>query len=148
MNKEFFKKTFKEKKLRMSHPRLLIYMELSQAKAPLSAQELYQCLTKKHKSIGLTSIYRSLELLESIGMVFKIPNGSNGRYKLCELEGHHHHIVCKSCGKVLELGLCEISGWSEKVMESTGFKITDHQLNFFGFCRECNLSKEEKGLEG
>jgi Fur family ferric uptake transcriptional regulator len=143
MNKEFFRKTLKKKKVRMSHPRLLIYKELSQAKGPLTAQDLYQCLIKNHKRIGLSSIYRCLDLFESIGMAFKITNGSNGRYKLCELEDHHHHIVCKSCGKVMEFDLCEISSWSEKVMESTGFKITDHQLNFYGFCEKCKFLKEE-----
>ncbi|MGB9627670.1 MAG: Fur family transcriptional regulator [Thermodesulfobacteriota bacterium] len=131
----------------MSHPRLLIFKELLTSERPMSPQELYQCLTKKHKRIGLTSIYRCLDLLASIGMAFKITTGSNARYKLCELEDHHHHIVCKSCGKVMEFNLCEISHWSEKVMESTGFKITDHQLNFYGFCKECRPLKEKQGSE-
>lgn len=142
MNKELFRKTFKEKKLRMSHPRLLIYMELSQTQDPLSALELYQSLTKKQKRIGLTSIYRCLDLLESMGMAFKITNGSNVKYKLCEFENHHHHVVCKNCGKIIEFDLCEIQSWSEKVMESTGFQITDHQLNFYGFCKECKVLKK------
>lgn len=145
MNKELFRRTIKEKRLRMSHPRLLIYKELSQAKDPLSAQELFQSLIKKEKRIGLTSIYRCLDLLESMGMAFKIINGSNVRYKLCELENHHHHVVCKACGKIMEFDLCEIQNWSEKIMESTGFQITDHQLNFYGFCKECNLLKDKKG---
>jgi Fur family ferric uptake transcriptional regulator len=137
MNKGLFKNFFREKKLRMSHPRLLVYQELFNAIRPLSPQELYQGLLKKQKRIGLTSIYRSLDLFESLGMVFKIINGSNMKYKLCELENHHHHIVCKTCGHVVELDFCDISKWSKKVMESTGYQVTDHQLSFYGYCKEC-----------
>ncbi|OGP91902.1 MAG: hypothetical protein A2157_12830 [Deltaproteobacteria bacterium RBG_16_47_11] len=137
MNIGFFRNLFKEKKLSMSHPRLLIYQELSNALTPLSPLEIYQNLLTKKKKIGLTSIYRSLELFESLGFVFKIVNGPNVKYKLCELENHHHHIVCKSCGNVVELNFCDISDWSKKVTESTGYQVVDHQLNFYGFCKSC-----------
>ena len=140
MNKGLFINFFKDKKLRLSHPRLLIYRELSDTKTPLSPQELYQILLKKQKRIGLTSIYRSLDLFESMGMVFKIINGSSMKYKLCEIEDHHHHIICKACGSVVELNFCDISDWSKKVTESTGYQVIDHQLNFYGFCKACKPS--------
>ena len=140
MNKGLFINFFKDKKLRLSHPRLLIYQELSDTKTPLSPQELYQILLKKQKRIGLTSIYRSLDLFESMGMVFKIINGSSVKYKLCEIEDHHHQIICKACGNVVELNFCDISDWSKKVMESTGYQVIDHQLNFYGFCKACKPS--------
>ena len=139
-NKGLLKNFFSNKKLRMSHPRLLIYKELSNAEASLTPQELYRSLIKKQRKIGLTSIYRSLDLFESLGIVFKIINGSNVKYKLCKLEDHHHHIICKNCGNVVELGFCDISDWSKKVMESTGYQVTDHQLNFYGYCKECKPS--------
>jgi Fur family ferric uptake transcriptional regulator len=137
MNKGLFKNLFQYKKLRLSHPRFLIYQELSAAENPLSPQELYHSLIKKQRKIGLTSIYRSLDLFESLGIVFKIINGSHIKYKLCELKEHHHHIICKACGDVVELDFCDISDWSKKVMESTGYQVTDHQLNFYGFCKAC-----------
>ena len=137
MNIGLFRNLFKEKKLSLSHPRLLIYQDLSNALSPLSPLEIYQNLLRKKKKIGLTSIYRSLELFESLGFVFKIINGPNVKYKLCELENHHHHIVCKACGNVVELNFCDILNWSKKVTESTGFQVVDHQLNFYGFCKRC-----------
>jgi len=142
MNKGLLKSILKDRKLRRSHPRLLIYQELSETKTPLSPQELYQGLLKKDKKIGLTSIYRSLDLFESMGMVFKIRNGSSVRYKLCELEDHHHHIVCKSCGNVAELNFCDISDWSRKVSKSTGYQVIDHQLDFYGLCKDCRTSTQ------
>jgi len=137
MNKELFKNIIQEKKLKLSHPRLLIYQELSNAVTPLSPQELFQSLIRRKKRIGLTSIYRSLDLFESLGIVFKMINGSTAKYKLCELEDHHHHIICKTCGSVVELNFCDISDWSVKVTEATGYRVTDHQLNFYGFCKVC-----------
>ena len=141
MNKEFFKGLFKDKKLRRSHPRFLIYQELSDAKTSLSPQELYQALLKKQRKIGLTSIYRSLDLFESLGIVFKIMNGTSVKYKLCETEDHHHHIICKACGSVVELNFCDISDWAKKVTESTGYQVIDHQLNFYGYCKACKPSQ-------
>jgi Fe2+ or Zn2+ uptake regulation protein len=137
MNKELFKNVIQEKKLKLSHPRLLIYQELSNAETPLSPQELFQSLIRRKKRIGLTSIYRSLDLFASLGIVFKIIDGSTAKYKLCELADHHHHIICKMCGSVVELDFCDISDWSVKVMESTGYRVTDHQFNFYGLCKAC-----------
>ncbi len=137
MNKEFFKELMRENNLRLSHPRFLIYQELSSALTPLSPQELFHSLYKKKKRIGLTSIYRCLDLFESLGIVFKITRRPNVKYKLCESDSHHHHIVCKKCGRVVELDFCNISGWSRKVTQCTGYEVTDHQLNFYGFCETC-----------
>jgi Fur family ferric uptake transcriptional regulator len=147
MNKELFKSLFREKKLRLSHPRLLIYQEFSHAEIPLSPQELYQRLLKRQRKIGLTSIYRSLDLFESLGMVFKIINGSSVKYKLCEIKGHHHHIICKACGDVVELNFCDISDWSKKVTESTGYQVIDHQFNFYGFCKACKPLQKNQSAE-
>ena len=147
MIKGLFKRLFKDKKLRLSHPRLLIYQELSNAKTPLSPQELYQNLKKNKKKIGLTSIYRSLDLFESLGIVFKISNGSSVKYKLCEIKNHHHHIICKACGDVVELDFCDISDWSKKVTESTGYQVIDHQLNFYGLCKACKPLQRPQSAE-
>ena len=137
MNKRLLKSIFRERKLRMSHPRLVIYQQLSATLSPLSPQEVYHALLKKERRIGLTSIYRCLDLFESLGIAFKVVLGTHVKYKLCELEGHHHHIVCKACGHVVELRFCDMAKWSKKVMESTGYQVTDHQLSFRGVCRAC-----------
>jgi Fur family transcriptional regulator, ferric uptake regulator len=140
MNIGLFKNIFREKKLILSHPRLLIYQELSSAPSPLSPSEIYQSLHKKKRRVGLTSIYRSLDLFESLGIAFRIANGSTGKYKICELKNHHHHIICKACGDVVELNFCDISDWTKKVREFTGYEVTDHQFNFYGFCKVCKPS--------
>lgn len=123
----------------MSHPRFLVFRELSNSKTPMSPQDLYQCLARKERRIGLTSIYRCLDLFESLGIAFKIIHGSSVKYKLCGLNEHHHHIVCKKCGTVAEVHFCNISDGLQRVIESTGYEVTDHQLNFYGFCKNCKV---------
>ena len=147
MNDRFFKDIIREKKIRLSLPRLLVYQELSHAVTPISPHEIFQSLVKRKKRIGLTSIYRSLDVFESLGVVFRIEKGSTVRYKLCELEDHHHHIVCKRCGNVSEFSFCEISDWSRKVRESTGYEVTDHQLNFYGFCKACQTLQRPQSAD-
>jgi Fur family ferric uptake transcriptional regulator len=147
MDAGLFKTIFKDKRLRLSHPRLWIYQELADAKSFLSSQELYQCLLKKDRKIGLTSIYRALDLFESLGMAFKITDGASVKYRLCKIEDHHHHIICKACGNVVELNFCDISDWSKKVTESTGYQVIDHQLNFYGFCKECKPLQRPQSAE-
>jgi Fur family transcriptional regulator, ferric uptake regulator len=137
MKKELLKGLFKDKSLRISQPRFLVYEELSRARMPLSPQELYQGLLKKHRKIGLTSIYRSLDRFESLGMVFKIVRGPTIRYKLCRLRNHHHHIICIACGRITEFDYCDISSWVSRVAESTGYQVTDHQFSFTGLCGSC-----------
>ena len=137
MNKDIFKDLIRENKLKLSHPRFLIYQELSSSGNSLGPQDLYRSLRHKGRKIGLTSIYRCLDLFESLGIAFKITDRPNMKYKLCESDDHHHHIVCKGCGEVVELNFCNISDWSKQVTESTGYEVTEHQLNFYGFCRDC-----------
>lgn len=141
MNKGFFKELFREKKLRVSLPRFLIYQELSSSKVPLSPREIYEVLRRKKRKVGLTSIYRSLDLFESLGMAFRISRGSSVKFKSCELRNHHHHIVCQSCGKVVEFECCDLSEWSKWVGESTGYQVTDHQIHFLGLCHNCRPSQ-------
>jgi Fur family transcriptional regulator, ferric uptake regulator len=137
MDETNLKTILRERRLRMSQARLLVHEQLSATGNPLSPREIYRYLLKKEQRIGLTSIYRSLDLFESLGIAFKIALGSQVKYKLCELEDHHHHIVCKTCGHVVELEFCDLPKWSKKVMQSTGYEVTDHQLSFYGICGVC-----------
>ena len=137
MDETNLKSIFKDRKLRMSHPRLIIYQQLSVTINPLSPQEIYRCILREGRRIGLTSIYRCVDLFETLGIVFRVVLGAQVKYKLCELEDHHHHIVCKTCGHVEELRFCDMPKWSKKVMEATGYQVTEHQLSFLGVCRTC-----------
>ena len=63
----------------------------------------------------------------------------NGSMSLDEMKTlvRDQNYICKKCGRVVELNFCDISDWAGKVTRQTGYEVTDHQLNFYGFCEAC-----------
>lgn len=105
----------------------------------LSAEEIHLIVKKKDPEVGLATIYRTLEILTNLDILHKINFGDGcTRYELAEQESHnHHHLICVNCGKVIEVNddlLETLETWIEK---KTHFCITDHQLKFYGYCKDC-----------
>jgi Fur family ferric uptake transcriptional regulator len=107
----------------------------------LSAEDVYDLLKESHSEIGLATIYRTLELLVELGILSKIEFGDGcSRYELIITESnthHHHHIICTECGKVIEFKDDLLEPLEEAIEKEFDFKITNHQVKFFGKCKEC-----------
>ncbi len=113
----------------------------------LSPEDIYMVAHKNYPNIGLTTVYRTLDMLVKLGMVQKFDFGDGrSRYELSEDQGHkkhHHHLICIKCGKILdysefieeELGL--LKKIEEKLGEKYQFKINDHIMQFNGVCDQC-----------
>jgi Fur family ferric uptake transcriptional regulator len=128
-------------------PRQAILEVLSNTEEHPSAEEIYLAVQKIYPNIGLTTVYRTLELLVDMGLVFKFDFGDKrARYELSQgptSKKHHHHLVCTNCGRIIdytdfideekELLRRTEAGLSEKY----NFKITDHLIQFYGLCDEC-----------
>jgi Fur family ferric uptake transcriptional regulator len=120
---------------------------LSQTQEHLSAEEVYLAVHKIYPNVGLTTVYRTLELLVHMGLVFKFDFGDGrARYELSEgPKGtrHHHHLVCTNCGRVIDYTdfideEIELLGRTEKgLSKKFGFKITNHLIQFYGLCDKC-----------
>ena len=103
---------------------------------------------KVYPAIGLTTIYRTLEILVQMGLVFKFDFGDGrARYELAEgpkVIRHHHHLVCTSCGRVSDYTdfideEVELLNQTEKgLSKKFNFKITNHLIQFYGVCNKCN----------
>ncbi len=104
----------------------------------LSAEDVYQLVKAKSPDIGLATVYRTLELLHSLGVLQKMDFGDGrSRYEFSSESHHHHHLICVSCGQVQEFGEDLLEGLEDQVAAQSGFKVTDHQVKFYGYCREC-----------
>ena len=109
----------------------------------LSAEEVHDILKQKAADIGLATVYRALELLcsKEIGILQKIDFGDGcSRYELnlTEPNSHqHHHMICTNCKKVIEFSEDMLDDLEADIMKKCGFKVTDHQVKFFGLCEEC-----------
>lgn len=110
----------------------------------LTAEELYELVKKECPEIGLATIYRTIQLLEEVGMICKLnlDDGCN-RYELVDEEEthHHHHLICTKCGKVIEVAEDLLDAIERNVEEKYKFKIENHSVKFLGICNKCLNSK-------
>jgi len=110
-----------------------IVAALGDSKEALSAQELHERLDK----VGLATVYRNLGRLAEDGEIDAIrrPNGETA-YRACG-HGHHHHLICRECGKVVEVHDCTLGEWSRKIGAEYGFSGIEHQAELLGTCESC-----------
>jgi Fur family ferric uptake transcriptional regulator len=136
---------------RLTVPREAILDVLSSTNKHLSAEDVYLSVHKVYPNIGLTTVYRTLELLVEIGLVFKFDFGDGrARYELAEgPKGtrHHHHLVCTDCGRVIDYtdfidDELELLSQTEKgLSKKFDFKIMNHLIQFYGLCSDCRDRK-------
>ncbi|HLU33168.1 MAG TPA: Fur family transcriptional regulator [Natronosporangium sp.] len=102
-----------------------------------SAQELHAMLRQRGERIGLTTVYRTLQGLANAGEVDVMrPPGGEHLYRRCS-EGHHHHLVCRSCGHAVEVAGPAVESWAERVAAAHGFVDPSHTFDIFGTCPDC-----------
>lgn len=133
---------------RMTISREAILEVLSKTDDHLSAEDIYMRLHKSHPNIGLTTIYRTLDILVGMGLIFKFDYGEGrARYELVETSrgvNHHHHLVCTSCNRIIDYkdfieDEVELLKKTEKgLMKKYSFKIKNHEIQFFGLCEKCD----------
>ena len=105
----------------------------------LSAEEIYEQVKKKCPEIGLATVYRTMQMFDEIGIVYK-QNFEDGRsrYEICTGDDHqHHHLICRSCNKVIEVNEDLLDQLEDQISKKYNFKITNHTVKFIGFCSEC-----------
>lgn len=106
----------------------------------LSTEEIYTEVRKTHPEIGLATVYRTMLLLEDLGLLIKhnFEDGRN-RYELSHPdEDHdHHHLICLKCGRVSEVEEDLLGSLEEIVENKHGFKVINHKVKFYGHCSNC-----------
>ena len=103
----------------------------------LTPSALFEKVHKLDPSIGEVTVYRTLNILSELGLICMIHTGENTHSYISRPPEHHGHLICSSCGKVLNFTNCDISALASRLTFETGFKIEDHRLDFYGHCREC-----------
>lgn len=105
----------------------------------LSADDVYNLLRETYPNNGIATVYRTLELLEEIGVLRKVDFGEGrARYELNDGETqNHHHLVCTRCGKITEFEDDLLNSLEEAITRKTGFQIETHEAKFYGICAEC-----------
>ena len=135
--------TLKEAGLKVTHPRVKI-LELLQSnpESHLTAEEIHGRLTKKEETIGLATIYRVLTQLEIAGLIQK--NHFDETQSTYEIKKQHHdHLICTSCGKIVEFVNDDLERLQEKISDTYQFKLNSHVMTLFGVCKNGNCSQKK-----
>jgi Fur family transcriptional regulator, ferric uptake regulator len=105
-----------------------------------TAQDLHALLRERGDPVGLATVYRALQALVDDGLV-DVLRSSDGEaaYRRCS-QVHHHHLVCRSCGRTVEVADPPVERWAARIAAEHGFADVQHQLEVFGTCSACTRS--------
>lgn len=111
---------------------------LADARGFVSAQSLHATLREENTGIGLATVYRALAGLASAGDADSLqsPEGE-ALYRACSTEGHHHHLICRSCGLTVEIEAKDVEAWAHRTASLHGFTSAEHVVDIFGLCTPC-----------
>lgn len=103
-----------------------------------SAKTIYEELGVRNQSVGLTTVYRTLQSLADINAVDVLHMASGeSLYRSCDNERHHHHLVCTECGTTVEISGGPVEKWAREESGKAGFMMTGHTAEVFGLCAPC-----------
>ncbi len=132
---------------RFTAPREMILEIVQRSNEHLSAEDIFNSVRRRYPAIGLTTVYRTLDLLEEMNLLARHDFGDGrARYEMIrgsKAEDHHHHLVCTSCNRVIDYrdfieDELELLKKTEKgLAKKFNFKIEDHVIEFYGLCEKC-----------
>lgn len=141
---------------RWTVPREEIFDLLIRSQQHLSAKDIYATLGPANPEIGLTTVYRTLDLLNRAGLVRKI-NAGDGQvrfeYKRGDHADHHHHLICTNCGRILnyrdfEKEELDLVRKTEEILAAKHrFLIREHNIEFFGICEDCRPGGKKSAIK-
>ena len=103
-----------------------------------SAQDIHAALRTSGETVGLTTVYRHLALLTDEGQLASLqPAAGELVYRRCHSERHHHHVVCRRCGRGTEVELPDLERWAETTATDLGYTDVTHTVEIFGVCADC-----------
>jgi Fe2+ or Zn2+ uptake regulation protein len=122
---------------RITSPRRVVVEILAKTDRALTAIDTFDLAREHHPSIGLVSIYRTLDKLESLNLIQRVHHPEGCHAYIAAFTGHQHLLLCQSCGATVFFQGDNIDTLVTKVEEESGFQIRDHWLQFFGICATC-----------
>ncbi|MDQ1625385.1 MAG: Fur family transcriptional regulator, ferric uptake regulator [Actinomycetota bacterium] len=127
-----------ERPLRPTRQRAAVSSVLDDLEDFRSAQEIHAMLRGRGEHVGLATVYRTLQSLAQADEV-DVLRSADGEsvYRRCSSAGHHHHLVCRSCGRTVEVAGPAVEQWADRVAAEHGFAEVSHTLEVFGTCRSC-----------
>lgn len=150
MNLDKFKQLLVRNNYKVTRQRELIFDTLiNHPNNHITPEKLYDVVRSKDETIGIATIYRTLQIFETLDIIYKTDLGDDMSYYeiVNEFENHrHHHLVCTNCKKIIEVNVDQLDELEKRIEKKYNFTIKDHSLKFFGLCSECK--EENKNRKG
>jgi Fur family ferric uptake transcriptional regulator len=127
-----------EQGYRLTPQRMMVLAAIEKSDHHISAEEIYAQVVAKYPYFNISTVYRTLELLHRLGLVTETDlGGGRVRYHPAD-KGHHHHLVCQECGKVIDLDESVLDHLKLVLRQDYKFDPDTRHLAFFGRCADCS----------
>jgi Fur family ferric uptake transcriptional regulator len=123
---------------KLTHARLTVMQVIQDLDGHCTSTDVLEAVTALDESIGRASVFRTLDLLTHLGIIRPtyVESSMTPQYIMLP-EGHHHHVICTSCNRVIEFDDCELSDLTRLLEARFNLKITGHLLEFYAVCGAC-----------
>lgn len=122
---------------RLTAARQVVIECLIESGGHISADDLATRVRETAPQVGRMTVFRTLELLNALGQVQPIYQGSGAAHYVLMSEGSHHHLICNRCHHVIDFDTCGAGDLAQQLGEQFGFHVQSHLLEVYGICRDC-----------
>jgi Fur family ferric uptake transcriptional regulator len=126
---------------RLTGARSIIVEILANTNVALDASEVHKIANQKYPAIGLVSVYRTLSILEELGLIQRIHQPDKCQAYISAFTSHQHLILCNQCGRVEFFTGDDIGELVKRVEVESNYRVQGHWLQFFGICKQCQESE-------
>lgn len=131
---------FGETGARITAPRAAVVEVMAESERILSATEIYDLARLRCPSMGLVTVYRTLESLEDLGLVQRVHLPQGCQSFMARQPGHFHLLICTQCGRAEHFGGDDLGALFQRVAAESGYLVKEHWLQLFGLCADCQLA--------
>jgi Fur family ferric uptake transcriptional regulator len=96
-------------------------------------------LLRQVRGVGRATVFRTVKLLQDLNIVCRVLMEDGSLHYRMSARGHHHHLVCRACGRVEDFSTCDVSSLVEQLARSTAYEIEGHWLEVYGRCSSCRI---------
>jgi len=135
----------REQGYRLTPQRAMILLAIEDSSDHISAEEIYAQVAAKYPQVNISTVYRTLELLKRLGLVYEI-NLGEGRIRYhSESKGHHHHLVCQKCGAIIDIDESTLARLKDVLLHRYNFSAQLRHVAIFGLCENCRQKNSNSG---
>ncbi len=123
---------------RVTGSRLRVLEALVQAPAHFTVDDVVRLAP----DVGRATVFRTMKLLQDLNVVCRVLMEDGSLHYRLSTRGHHHHLVCRSCGRVEDFSTCDVSSLVEELARNTAYRIEGHWLEVYGRCASCRILEQ------